>query len=129
MHTYYYADADLDLNAATTLSGGLFKNCHIVSEAGLYKFYAPGGKIGNDRGASAILWESFGTSSPINRRDLIKAVRLQGDWVVFQTADTFKEGNASIHRRSCLHDDGQKPRSNLRIRGRRCGYLRTPLSV
>lgn len=96
MHPYYYADADLDLNAATTLSGGSFKNCHIVSEAGLYKFSAPGEKIGNDRGAAAILWESFGTSSPINRHDLIKAVRLQGDWVVFQTADTFKEGNASI---------------------------------
>ena len=84
------------MNAATTLSEGSFKNCHIVSEAGLYKFYAPGEKIGNDRGAAAILWESFGTSSPINRCDLIKAVRLQGDWVVFQTADTFKEGNASI---------------------------------
>ena len=45
---------------------------------------------------AAILWESFGTSETPDYCALIKEVRYDGEYIKFQTADTFKEGNAVI---------------------------------
>ena len=42
------------------------------------------------------LWESFGTDETPAVGDLVKSVSYQDGYIAFQTADTFKEGNAVI---------------------------------
>ena len=84
-------------------------NCYIVSKAGAYKFKAykgnsnelagvldsdslPKGKIDHAK----VLWETFGTDVVPNVGDLISYTDYQNGYVVFNTADSFKEGNAVI---------------------------------
>ena len=43
-----------------------------------------------------MLWESFGTDVAPEKGDLIKSVSYKDGYIVFQTADTFREGNAVI---------------------------------
>ena len=43
-----------------------------------------------------VLWESFGTDVAPEKGDLIKSVSYKDGYIVFQTADTFREGNAVI---------------------------------
>ena len=78
-------------------------NCYIVSQKGYYKFKVVKGNSSDPVGTSesrpaiaAILWESFGTSETPDYFALIKEVRYDGEYIKFQTADTFKEGNAVI---------------------------------
>lgn len=74
-------------------------NSYIVSEAGVYKYGTVKGNSRDSVGdvASAeILWESFGTDVAPSVGDLIKSVSYADGYIVFQTADTFKEGNAVI---------------------------------
>ena len=67
--------------------------------SGLYKFKTVKGNssesVGNVASAS-ILWETFGTSETPTYFDLIKAFCYKDDYIAFQTADYFKEGNAVI---------------------------------
>ena len=74
-------------------------NCYIISQNGTYKFPAVKGNSNGliDAVSSAeVLWESFGTDVTPNVGDLIKSVSYEDGKVIFETADSFKEGNAVI---------------------------------
>ena len=83
-------------------------NSYIVSDAGTYSFKAFKGNSQELAGAShgnhpagvisdaVVLWETFGTDIAPATGDLIKSVTYRGEDITFQTADTFKEGNAVI---------------------------------
>lgn len=82
-------------------------NCYIVSASGAYRFklvkgntLEPVGEVSSVK----VLWESFGTDVKPNVGDLIKSVSFADGYVHFQTADTFKEGNAVIAARDCFGD-------------------------
>ena len=84
---------------ATDLSGSESANCYIVSSAGSYMFRTVQGNSSTSVGSVAsaeVLWESFGTDIEPNVGDLIKSVSHSDGYIYFQTADTFKEGNAVI---------------------------------
>ena len=74
-------------------------NSFIVSESGIYSFDIVKGNssesVGNVEYAE-VLWESFGTSEIPNVGDLIKSVSFTGDKIIFETSDSFREGNAVI---------------------------------
>ena len=74
-------------------------NCYIVSEGGRYKFKTVKGNsvepVG-DVASASVLWESFGTDIALNVGDLIGKVSYKNGYIIFRTADTFKEGNAVI---------------------------------
>ncbi len=95
----YSVPSDLNVASATDLSSSASANCYIVSNAGLYKFKTVKGNssesVGNVASAS-ILWETFGTFETPECLDLIKAVDYENGYLAFQTAGTFKEGNAVI---------------------------------
>lgn len=95
----YDVVSSLNVSSATDLSSSGSANCYIISNAGLYKFKTVKGNgdesVGNVAYAS-ILWETFGTSEAPNFNDLIKAFCYKDGYIAFQTADTFKEGNAVI---------------------------------
>ena len=81
------------------LSSSKTANCYIVSESGAYKFKTVKGNSTISVGtvsSAVVLWESFGTSTTPNVGDLIKSVSYMDSYMFFQTADTFKEGNAVI---------------------------------
>ena len=93
------SDSDLNVSSATDLSSSASANCYIVSNAGLYKFKTVKGNSSESVGnvaSTSILWETFGTSDTPECLDLIKAVDYENGYLAFQTADTFKEGNAVI---------------------------------
>lgn len=95
----YNTSADLNVASATDLSNSGSANCYIVSQTGLYKFKAVKGNSSESVGnvaSAAILWESFGTSTTPEFFELIKGVCYKDGHIAFQTADTFKEGNAVI---------------------------------
>ena len=74
-------------------------NSYIVSQKGAYKFKAVKGNSSESVGAvssAEVLWETFGTDVTPNVGDLVKAVSYKDGEVIFQTADTFKEGNAVV---------------------------------
>ena len=74
-------------------------NCYIVANGGEYKFVTVKGNSSESVGAVAsaeVLWESFGTDVTPSAGDLIKSVSYADGVISFQTADTFKEGNAVI---------------------------------
>ena len=84
---------------ATDLSGSESANCYVVSNAGTYKFKSVKGNSATSVGSVssvAVLWESFCTAVEPNVGDLIKSVSYNDGYIYFQTADTFKEGNAVI---------------------------------
>ena len=74
-------------------------NCYIIEDVGYYAFKATKGNSAHfvvDISHSEILWESYGTSEVPSVGDLIKSVEYRDGYIAFQTADTFKEGNAVI---------------------------------
>ena len=79
---------------------GATANCYIVSQSGSYKFPAVKGNssesVGTTVSSVEVLWESFGTSTAPKVGDLIKSVSYNNGYITYQTADTFKEGNAVI---------------------------------
>ncbi len=92
------SNSNTDSNA-TDLSGLESANCYVVSNAGAYKFKSVKGNSSTSVGSVAsaeVLWESFGTDVAPNVGDLIKSVSYKDGYIIFQTADTFKEGNAVI---------------------------------
>ena len=74
-------------------------NCYILSKPGLYRFPTVKGNsdvsVGEVKSVE-VLWETFGTYSTPKVGDLIQYVSYQEGFVILQTADTFKEGNAVI---------------------------------
>ncbi len=90
----------LDLvDSSTDLSSSGSANCYIVSSPGLYKFKTVKGNSTTSVGSVSkadILWETFGTSTTPQYCDLIKAFCYKDGYIAFQTAETFKEGNAVI---------------------------------
>ena len=95
----YDIQHDLNVSAAKDMSSSGSANCYIVSESGLYKFKPVKGNSNESVGSVAsasILWETFGTSTIPEMLDLIKAFCYEDGYIAFQTADTFKEGNAVI---------------------------------
>ena len=95
----YSVPSDLNISSAADLAALGSANCYIVSNGGLYKFKTVKGNssesVGNVASAS-ILWETFGTSETPTYFDLIKAFCYKDGYIAFQTADTYKEGNAVI---------------------------------
>ena len=89
-------DTTLDgLNLSATSTA----NCYIVSESGEYQFTMVKGNSATpveSVSSTSVLWESFGTFTVPSVGDLIKSVSYQDGYILFQTADTFKEGNAVI---------------------------------
>ena len=86
-------------SSTTNLSVSESANCYIVSSAGSYMFRTVQGNSSTSVGSVAsaeVLWESFGTDVAPNVGDLIKSVSHSDGYIYFQTADTFKEGNAVI---------------------------------
>ena len=81
------------------LSSSTSANCYIVSEPGFYKFKTVKGNssesVGNVASAS-ILWETFGTDTAPEQLELIGEFFYKDGYIVFQTANTFREGNAVI---------------------------------
>ena len=85
----------------TNLSATSTANCYVVSQSGNYCLLVATGNIWSPSLYSAtttasVLWESFGTSTTPSVGDLIKSVSYSDGYIAFQTADTFKEGNAVI---------------------------------
>ena len=95
----YSCPSELNISSAADLSASGSANCYIVSNGGLYKFKTVKGNstesVGNVAAAS-ILWETFGASTAPEYFDLIKAFCYKDGYIAFQTADTYKEGNAVI---------------------------------
>ena len=90
---------DLDVSSAIDLSLAASANCYIISEAGLYKFKTVKGNSTTSVGSVAfasILWETFGTDTAPELLDLISGCCYKDGYIAFQTADTFKEGNAVV---------------------------------
>lgn len=99
------SDEDADFKAVqpsgyTDLSALSTANCYILNRSGSYCIAAV---KGNDSEAwltkaesAEILWETFGTSTVPKVGDLIKSVSYKDGYIAFQTADTFKEGNAVV---------------------------------
>ena len=80
-------------------------NSYIISAAGSYKFSTVKGNSSESVGAvssAEVLWESFGTDVTPNVGDLVKNISYKNGKVTFQTADTFKEGNAVIAAKDAL---------------------------
>ena len=97
---YPYAfQSELNMASAADLSSDTSANCYVISESGLYKFKTVKGNSTTSVvsvTSAEILWESFGTSTAPEMLDLIKAFCYKDGYIAFQTADTFKEGNAVI---------------------------------
>lgn len=84
---------------AKDLSGSSSANCYIVSERGIYKYRTVKGNSSTSVGNVAkceVLWESFGTATTPSIGDLIKSVTYSDGYIRFETASTFREGNALI---------------------------------
>ena len=82
------------------LSSAGTANCYIISQSGNYCFLTIKGNNPSEflhlTESASLLWESFGTSTTPSVGDLIKSVSYSDGYIAFQTADTFKEGNAVI---------------------------------
>ena len=90
----------------TNLSAAATANCYIISQGGSYcllvtKGNQPSNLLHSTESAS-LLWETFGTSVAPSVGDLIKSVSYKDGYITFQTADTFKEGNAVIAAKDAL---------------------------
>ena len=82
---------------ATDLSSSETANCYIVNAAGAYKFKAVKGNSNESVGtpkSAEVLWESYGTSTAPNVKDLVSKVSLENGYVKFTATD--KKGNAVI---------------------------------
>ena len=97
---YEEAEKDLSLTSATDLSASETANCYIVSTKGLYKIRTVKGNDKNQTlttaSSACIVWESFGTDVKPQKCDLISGVCYKNGYLIFETASTFKEGNAVI---------------------------------
>lgn len=96
---YKSAQKDLNVMSAVDLSSMGTANCYIVSKPGVYKFRSA--ESGQDHALKdvefcTILWETFGTDLTPSVCDLISGVCYKDGYIMFQTSDVFREGNAVI---------------------------------
>ena len=85
--------------AAADLSSQGAANCYMVSRPGTYKIRTVKGNSQISVGQVAlgsVLWETFGTDVAPNVGDLIKSVSVSNGYIIFETSDVFREGNALI---------------------------------
>ena len=95
----YDIQNDLDLSSAKDLSQYFPANCYIIENKGKFKFKPYKGnskEIINNVASASILWETFGTSTAPQCCELIKACCYKDGYIIFHTADEYKEGNAVI---------------------------------
>lgn len=74
-------------------------NCYIIFQEGGYMFKTVKGNSSlsiDDVESVAVLWESFGTSTPPANGDLIKSASYNDGYILFETSSIFKKGNAVI---------------------------------
>lgn len=74
-------------------------NSYIITKAGTYAFPTVKGNSTESIGEVAtveVLWESFGTTETPSVGDLIKTVQYKNEIIYYETANTYKEGNAVI---------------------------------
>jgi len=91
-------DGDIE-GGVVDLSENGTANSYIVSAAGSYKFTTVKGNSSESVGAVAsaeVLWETFGTDVTPNVGALVKNAVYSDGCITFQTAETFKKGNAVI---------------------------------
>ena len=92
-------DIDDQIPGSIDLSSAGTANSYIVSSAGSYQFTPAKGNSSEPVGSIAsaeVLWESFGTDVTPNVGDLVKNAVYSDGCITFQTAETFKKGNAVI---------------------------------
>jgi uncharacterized protein (TIGR02145 family) len=92
-------DNDFSTSGARSLSDAGTANSYIVSSPGTYSISAVKGNSFESVGSvesAEVLWETFGTDETPNVGDLVKNVKYDNGQIFFQTADSFKEGNAVI---------------------------------
>ena len=98
-HPYLILPHDVNVSSAVDLSESGTANSYIVSNAGTYKFKSVKGNsnisVGNVA-STDILWETFGTDIAPYACDIIKDVCHNNEYIAFETADIFREGNAVI---------------------------------
>ena len=90
---------NLDGMEFLVLSSPESANCYIVSRSGCFMFATVKGNSHESVGrvaSASVLWETFGTDIAPNVGDLIGKVSYKNGYIIFRTADTFKEGNAVI---------------------------------
>ena len=90
---YVYNSSRTDLSSAGTA------NCYIVSSSGSYKFTPTKGRSSISVGTISsveVLWETYGTHVVPSVGSLIKSVNYKDGAIEFDTASTYKEGNAVI---------------------------------
>lgn len=84
----------------TNLSASGTANCYIVSQKSSYCFLVAKGNQDSNllhkTKSAIVLWESLGTASTPLEGDLVRNVSYKDGYITFQTADTFKEGNAVV---------------------------------
>ncbi|MBQ7517305.1 MAG: Ig-like domain-containing protein [Bacteroidales bacterium] len=83
----------------TDLSSSESANCYIVSSVGAYRFNTVKGNSSTSVGSvskAEVLWESFGTSTAPSKGDIISNVSYSGNYIIFETPSTLKNGNAVI---------------------------------
>ena len=94
-----FTTATLDMEGVLSLTEGSTANCYIVPQSGIYKIETVKGNsrvsVGSVTSAD-VLWESFGTNTAPYIGQLVGKVKYKDEYIVFQTAETFKEGNAVI---------------------------------
>ena len=74
-------------------------NCYIVTKAGEYKFKTVKGNSSESVGTVAkavIVWETDNTTTAPEAGSIIASVEVQDDFIVFDTPETLKPGNALI---------------------------------
>ena len=74
-------------------------NCFIITEAGTFSFAVKKGnssELVEGVSTAEVLWESFGTSSAPQEKDIIESVSYQDGVITFSTPSALKDGNAVI---------------------------------
>ena len=90
---------DSSETGSVNLSENGTANSYIVPSAGSYKFTPTKGNSSESVGSIAsaeVLWESFGTDVTPEVGDLVKNVKYANGTISFETASSYKEGNAVI---------------------------------
>lgn len=89
----------VNISNVNDLSSGGTANCYVVSKSGINRFPAVKGNSSTSVGSVnsvEVLWESFGTSVVPSVGSLIKSAFYSDGYVLFETASSFREGNAVI---------------------------------
>ena len=96
---YDEAIKELSPTSAIDLSINGTANCYVVSKSGTYKIKTVKGNGTNPLTniyMPTILWETYGTNVPPSKFSLIKGVCYKSGYLIFETASTFREGNALL---------------------------------